>query len=102
MPSHIFSREEFSLATIRGNDVGLCSVAVDVEYDWRGNWRVTATGFIADWDTRFGGWAHATPIIEWLPEGDLDRAIMERAETHYRDAIDEKIQQELQEEREWT
>jgi hypothetical protein len=102
MPSLIFSREEFSLATIRGEDTGLCAVAVEVEYDWRGVWRVIATGFISGWDTRFGGWAHATPIVEWLPDSDLDRTIMARAETHYRDAIDEAVAHDLQEEREWA
>jgi hypothetical protein len=97
MASFIFSREEFSLATIRGEDVGLCAVAVEVEYDWRGIWRVTATGFLTTWNRVRKEWD-----IEWLPDSDLDRTIMERAETRYRDEIDEAVAHELQEEREWA
>jgi len=93
--THVFTREEFSLATIRGADVGTCPVAVEVEYDHRGDWRVVATGFLTNWNP-----VRKDFDIEWLSDCDLDRAIMARAETHYRDAIDAEIDAVLQDDRE--
>lgn len=89
MADLVWTREEFSLATVEGEDTMLTAIALYIEYDERGEWRVTGAGAVQEWGGPPPAFRRYTDRIVWFQgECPLEKIIIDRAHTKYAEEID--------------
>jgi len=93
MADLVWTREEFSIVTIEGEDALLTAIALDIEYGERGEWKITGAGSVQEWGGPPPGFRRYTDKIVWFQsECALEKIIIARALEKYRDDIDEYVE----------
>lgn len=99
MSNLVWTMEEFSLATIEGEDTLQTAVALDIEYSERGEWKITSAGAVQEWGGPPPAYKRYTDRIVWFQaECPLEKLIIARALEKYSDAIDEYVRRLAREE----
>lgn len=95
MPCTTWTCEEFPLYTNKDGTPSfgsLVQVALDITYHRDGEWHIDTVGFINGWERKYS--SRSTPIVEWFPEpNELEAIIIARAESRYREDIDEYVRE---------